>query len=140
MNNYDLDTAISSLPEESKKLPVFIISGGPFMDSPLYFYDKGKFYEGTKHKVVREFIKSRGDGKPTKEEIDAVLPKFKAANKGVVFNVVVTQHYGDWVIEGIKITKKTEEDQEFIQTLINSAVKNENFAKFKQGYIRNIFV
>jgi len=137
MKKFDLDTAIANLPEDSRDKPIFIMADGPFMNSPLFFYNKGKFYEGTKHEIVREFIKSRGDGKPTQEEINKALPKFNEVNKGIIFNVIVTTQYGNWVIEGIKITSKQKADKELLQMSIDIRVELGQFGAFNSGFIRN---
>jgi hypothetical protein len=139
MSKYDLDTAIANLPEESRELPVFILADGPFTNSPLFFYNKGEFYESDKYTIAREHIKSRGDGKPTKEEVDAVLPKFHDANKGILFNVVVTTHYGNWVVEGIKIISKKKADKELLQMSVDVCAELEQFSRFNSGYVRNPF-
>jgi hypothetical protein len=118
--NYNLDSAIAALPDT--KSPVYIMTDGPFMNSKIFFYQNGKFYEGNYFKV-RENIKSRGNGKPTKDEVKAALERFHASNKGIVFSPVVTTHYGDWVVEGIKIHNKKEYDKEYIQMSIDVCVE-----------------
>jgi len=136
MNKFDLDTALGNLTEDQKKKPVFIITGGPFMDSPLYFYNKGKFYEG-KTDIVREVIKSRSKGEPTPEEIEMTVKKFNESNKGIIFNIHCTTNYGSWVIEGLKIRSKKETDKEMLQIIIDATVEVGNLGKFSSNYKRN---
>lgn len=122
--NYNLDSKIASLPQT--KDPVYIMTDGPFTTSKIFFYQNGKFYEGNYFKV-HEFIKSRGVGEPTKEEIAIAFDKFKNSNSGIIFSPVVTTRYGDWVVEGIKIKNKKEYDKELIQLAID--------VKFELGYL-----
>jgi len=133
---YNLDAAISNLTNDQQQKPVFIMTGGPFMDSPLYFYNKGKFYEG-KTEIVKETIKSRGDGEPTPEEIQDTLKKFYSNNKGIIFNVRSTTHYGNWVVEGFRIKSKKVADKEMLQLDIDSAVEVGNTGVFSSNYKRN---
>lgn len=129
--NYNLDSKIASLPET--KDPVYIMTDGPFTYSKIFFYQSGKFYEGNYFKV-REFIKSRGAGKPTDEEVKLTTEKFHASHKGIIFSLIVTTYYGGWVIEGIKIGKKKEYDKELIQMSIDTRVELGHLGCFNSLY------
>ncbi len=129
--NYNLDSKIASLPQT--KDPVYIMTDGPFTNSKIFFYQNGKFYEGNYHKV-RERIKSRGAGKPTEEEVKLAVEKFHTSHKGIIFSPVVTTHYGDWVIQGIKINNKKEYDKEFIQMSIDVRVELGHLGCFDSRY------
>ena len=129
--NYNLDSKIASLPET--KDPVYIMTDGPFTYSKIFFYQNGKFYEGNYFKV-RENIKSRGAGKPTEEEVQLAVERFHSSNKGIIFSPVVTTHYGDWVVEGIKINNKKEYDKELIQMSIDTRVELGHLGCFNSLY------
>jgi hypothetical protein len=129
--NYNLDSKIASLPQT--KDPVYIMTNGPFMDSKIFFYQNGKFYEGNYSKV-RERIKSRGAGKPTEEEVKNAVEKFHNSYKGIILSIIVTTHYGDWVVQGIKINNKKEYDKEFIQISIDVKVDLGLFGAFNSLY------
>lgn len=129
--NYNLDSKIASLPQT--KNPVYIMTDGPFMNSKIFFYQKGKFYEGNYSKV-HETIKSRGAGKPTEEEVQLAVERFRSSNKGIIFSLVVTTHYGDWVVQGIKISNKKEYDKELIQMSIDVKVDLGLFGSFNSLY------
>lgn len=129
--NYNLDSLIASLPET--KNPVYIMTDGPFMNSKIFFYQSGKFYEGNYSKV-REFIKSRGAGEPTQEEIKLAVERFHVSHNGIIFSLIVTHNFGDWVIEGIKINKKKVADKEMIQLSIDVSVELGFFGAFNSLY------
>jgi len=123
MNKFNLDTAVSKLTPEQKDKPIFIVIDGPFMDSPLYFYEKSEYYEA-KYKKIRETIKSRGDGQPTKSEIELAVKRFNEKYKKTKFNMVYTVHYGNWVVEGLEITKKTLVDKDAVQMIVDMRFKS----------------
>lgn len=129
--NYNLDSKIASLPAGNN--PVYIMTDGPFTYSKIFFYQNGKFYEGNYFKV-RENIKSRGAGEPTHEEVFLTLEKFHNSHKGIIFSPVVTTHYGDWVVEGIKIHNKKEYDKELIQMSIDTRVELGHLGCFNSLY------
>jgi hypothetical protein len=129
--NYNLDSKIASLPQT--KDPVYIMTDGPFMNSKIFFYQKGKFYEGNYSKV-HETIKSRGAGKPTEEEVQLAVERFRSSNKGIIFSPVVTTNYGDGVIQGIKINDKNEYDKEYIHLSIDTRVELGNLGTFNSMY------
>ena len=129
--NYNLDSKIASLPQTND--PVYIMTDGPFTTSKIFFYHKGKFYDGNYSKV-QEHIKSRGAGEPTEEEVKLAVERFHASHNGIVFCPVVTTHYGDWVIQGIKISNKKEYDKELIQMSIDTRIELGHLGCFNSKY------
>jgi hypothetical protein len=129
--NYNLDLKIASLPQT--KDPVYIMTDGPFTYSKIFFYHNGKFYEGNYSKV-QEHIKSRGAGEPIEEEVKLAVERLHASHKGIIFSPVVTTHYGNWVIQGIKINKKKEYDKELIQMSIDTRVELGHLGTFNSLY------
>ena len=129
--NYNLDSKIASLPET--KDPVYIMTDGPFTDSKIFFYQNGKFYEGNYSKV-REFIKPRGASEPSEEEVQLAVEKFHASHKGIIFSLIVATHYGNWVVQGIKISNKKEYDKELIQMSIDVKADLGLFGSFNSLY------
>lgn len=121
-----LDKALKELLERdprAKTEPVFIMRSSPFMDSTIFFYQKGKFYEGQK-KVVREFLAQRSIGfKPDDTQIQQAVERLKTDNPGIIFNINVCHHYGSWVVEGEKITSKKLYDKEFLDMKVETIIE-----------------
>lgn len=114
----NLDNAISKLSKEQLENPIFICKDSPFIGSTIFFYNKGKFYEG-KTKTVQEVIKSRAEGEPTKSEINEAVKRIKKNNKGILFCIRARHYYGNHIIEAQKITSKTIADKEFLQIKVD---------------------
>lgn len=113
-----LENTLSKLSDKDKKKPIYVYYDRIWSDKPLYYYQLGNFYEA-KVKIIREFIQSRGNGKPNKESIDIAIDKIDLNNKGIKFNYRCTTNYGDWVVEAVIVKNKKIIDLNILQNIIN---------------------
>ncbi len=118
-----LDKAVEALLKKpTAKEPAYIMHDSCFMDSTIYFYQSGKFYEGKK-KIVMEVVSCRSKGVPSKEQVNLVTTKLKENNKGIIFNIEVGHYYGSWVVRGEKITSKKIADKELLEMMIETRIE-----------------
>jgi hypothetical protein len=122
-----LDKAVSDLLAKdptAKTKPVYMFHDSCFMDSTIFFYLNGKFYEGKKNEV-REVIAPRNgkDFQPSKEQVNLAVSRLKENNKGIIFNIEVGHYYGSWVVRGEKIVSKKIADKEMLEITVESRLE-----------------
>jgi recombinational DNA repair protein RecR len=116
----NIENAIKNLTKDRLKEKIIIVNRTVFNDSTIIYYSNKYIYEGN-FVVVREKIKQRGGDEPTQEEADEIILKLKENNKRrILFNLRVSQHYGNWVIEADKIIKAKKIDVEDAQISLNA--------------------
>lgn len=97
---------------------VFIIQDGQFIDSDIIYYHNKKYYKGSKSEVSKT-VKSKGGGKPTKEEYAPFLKELKEKNKNFIFNLRLDTKYGNWIISGDIVKKPKVVNIEYVQMIVD---------------------
>ena len=116
----NIEDAIKNLTKDRLKEKIIIVNRTVFNDSTIIYYSNKQIYEGN-FVVVRERIKSRSGDEPTQEEADKIIIKLKENNKRrILFNLRVSQYFGNWVIEADKIVKPKKIDLEYAQISLNA--------------------
>jgi hypothetical protein len=112
---------------KDKSAKIVVINKGGFIGDPITFYRNGKLYKG-QTKEVKQTIKSRADGKPTQQEINEALSKIDDKN---LFNVVVSNEFGDVVLRGDLVVSPKEVSIEDAQAELDILNESKAFASEK---------
>jgi len=83
--------------KESFKRPILIIDKTAFINSPITYHYKGKFYKGNTE-TVNVIIHGRNKEEPSDKDVRLALKKFNNKYKNtIILNRRVCTRYGNWV-------------------------------------------